>query len=75
LYLIETYDKDGKLSYQSSPEKHLTEQWLMFQVSGGFPPWPAAWNPVSADLTTSTTLPTPLTKILYENLLRVEHTL
>ncbi|OAP65655.1 hypothetical protein AYL99_01627 [Fonsecaea erecta] len=34
LYLIEEYDKEGKLSYRTAPEKYLLQQWLMFQVSG-----------------------------------------
>lgn len=43
-YLIETYDKDGKLSYSSSPEKFQLIQWLMFQVSGQGPYFgQAAW--------------------------------
>ena len=33
-YLIEQYDKDGKISYSSTPEKYLTQQWLFFQASG-----------------------------------------
>ncbi|KAH0846053.1 hypothetical protein AYO21_01281 [Fonsecaea monophora] len=37
LYLIDEYDKEGKLSYKSAPEKYLQQQWLMFQVSGQGP--------------------------------------
>ncbi|OQV10201.1 Glutathione S-transferase, domain-containing protein [Cladophialophora immunda] len=37
LYLIEEYDKKGKLSYGTSSEKYLLQQWLMFQVSGQGP--------------------------------------
>ncbi|KIX94986.1 uncharacterized protein Z520_09296 [Fonsecaea multimorphosa CBS 102226] len=37
LYLIEEYDKEGKLSYKTAPEKYLLQQWLMFQVSGQGP--------------------------------------
>ncbi|KAK5945432.1 glutathione S- transferase, nitrogen catabolite repression regulator [Knufia obscura] len=33
-YLVDQYDKDGKISYKMSPEKHLTQQWLAFQISG-----------------------------------------
>lgn len=36
-YLIETYDKDNKLTYAESPNKHLLKQWLHFQVSGQGP--------------------------------------
>lgn len=36
-YLIETYDKENKLSFRSAPEKYLTSQWLFFQVSGQGP--------------------------------------
>ena len=37
LYLIEQYDKDGKISYSDRPERYLCQQWLMFQVSGQGP--------------------------------------
>ena len=37
LYLIEQYDKEGKISYSKAPQKFLTWQWLMFQVSGQGP--------------------------------------
>ena len=30
LYLVETYDKEHKLSFDSSPEKFHAYQWLMF---------------------------------------------
>lgn len=36
-YLIETYDKEGKISYSSFPERHQLTQWLLFQVSGQGP--------------------------------------
>lgn len=36
-YLIETYDKDGKLSYSTSPEKYYQKQYLHFQTSGQGP--------------------------------------
>lgn len=36
-YLIDTYDKDSKISYAESPNKHLLKQWLHFQVSGQGP--------------------------------------
>ncbi|KAJ5134300.1 Ribosomal protein S15P [Penicillium atrosanguineum] len=37
LYLIEQYDKEGKLSYNQLPERYLTQQWLAFQASGQGP--------------------------------------
>jgi glutathione S-transferase len=36
-YLIDTYDKDNKISYSSFPEKYHLQQWLAFQVSGQGP--------------------------------------
>ena len=34
-YLIETYDRDQKLSYGNKfPEYHLLKQWMYFQASG-----------------------------------------
>ena len=36
-YLIDTYDKDHKLSFDTTPEKYLADQWLFFQVSGQGP--------------------------------------
>ncbi|KAJ5228211.1 hypothetical protein N7489_008919 [Penicillium chrysogenum] len=36
-YLIETYDHDHKISYDSTPERFLTQQWLHFQASGQGP--------------------------------------
>ncbi|KAI0158878.1 glutathione S-transferase [Pestalotiopsis sp. NC0098] len=36
-YLVETYDKDHKISSASSPEKFLEKQFLHFQVSGQGP--------------------------------------
>lgn len=36
-YLIEQYDKETRLSYDSFKEKNLCNQWLMFQVSGQGP--------------------------------------
>ncbi|KAI1179100.1 glutathione S-transferase [Nemania sp. FL0916] len=36
-YLIEVYDTEGRLSYNSLNEKHLCNQWLHFQVSGQGP--------------------------------------
>lgn len=42
--MIDTYDKDHKLSYDSFPEKYQTLQWVMFQVSGQGPYYgQAAW--------------------------------
>lgn len=37
LYLIETYDKDHKLTYRTPKERALQSQWLMYQVSGRGP--------------------------------------
>ncbi|KAF2967022.1 hypothetical protein GQX73_g6512 [Xylaria multiplex] len=43
-YLIDTYDKDNKISYSSFPEKYLTQQWAFFQASGQGPYFgQAAW--------------------------------
>ena len=36
-YLIEQYDKDHKLSYDTLKERHLCNQWLAFQISGQGP--------------------------------------
>lgn len=36
-YIIDTYDKEGKISVSSSPEKYLLNQWLFFQASGQGP--------------------------------------
>ena len=36
-YLTDTYDKEGKISYKSSPEKYQVMTWLMFQMSGQGP--------------------------------------
>lgn len=33
-YLLETYDKEHKLSYTKSPEKFEQLEWLHFQMSG-----------------------------------------
>lgn len=33
-YLVDKYDKDGKISYTSEPEKYYLNQWLQFQMSG-----------------------------------------
>ncbi|GAB7339910.1 hypothetical protein MBLNU457_6436t1 [Dothideomycetes sp. NU457] len=37
LYIVDTYDKEHKISYASGPEKYLTQQWLAFQISGQAP--------------------------------------
>ena len=37
LYLIEQYDKDGKISNHEGLEKYQCQQWLFFQVSGQGP--------------------------------------
>jgi glutathione S-transferase len=43
-YLIEQYDKDNKLSYNDLKQRHLLNQYLMFQVSGQGPYYgQAAW--------------------------------
>ncbi|KAF4634973.1 hypothetical protein G7Y89_g3107 [Cudoniella acicularis] len=36
-YLIETYDKENELSFATTPEKHLLDEWLFFQASGQGP--------------------------------------
>ena len=36
-YLIETYDKECKLTYESPKEKFLLKSWLHFQMSGQGP--------------------------------------
>jgi len=36
-YLIDTYDKENRLTYTSSPEKWQLKSWLFFQVSGQGP--------------------------------------
>lgn len=36
-YLIETYDTEKRLSYDSLNERHLCNQWLHFQMSGHGP--------------------------------------
>jgi len=43
-YLEETYDKESKLTYTSSPKKYFVKQWLYFQTSGQGPYYgQAAW--------------------------------
>jgi glutathione S-transferase len=43
-YLCETYDKEGKISYNTGKEKYLIDQWLSFQASGQGPYFgQAAW--------------------------------
>ncbi|KAH8882139.1 glutathione S-transferase [Thozetella sp. PMI_491] len=37
LYIVEQYDKERRLTYDSFNERHLLNQWLMFQVSGQGP--------------------------------------
>ena len=36
-YLMDTYDKDGKLHYTNSPEKFTQLSWMHFQMSGQGP--------------------------------------
>ncbi|KAK8051369.1 URE2 protein [Apiospora rasikravindrae] len=36
-YLVDTYDKEKKLSFDTSPEKYHVKQFLIFQVSGQGP--------------------------------------
>lgn len=36
-YLVDQYDKEGKISYTATPEKYLQQQWLAFQISGQGP--------------------------------------
>ncbi|KAI0490131.1 thioredoxin-like protein [Xylaria cf. heliscus] len=36
-YLVEQYDKDHKISYDSFPEKHHIKQWIAYQISGQGP--------------------------------------
>lgn len=33
-YLVDQYDKEGKLTYRQAPEKYYLQQWLHFQMSG-----------------------------------------
>ncbi|KAI9842847.1 MAG: glutathione S- transferase, nitrogen catabolite repression regulator [Sclerophora amabilis] len=43
-YLVDEYDKEGKLSFKSSPEKYEASQWVYFQASGQGPYFgQAAW--------------------------------
>ncbi|KAI1808961.1 glutathione transferase [Daldinia bambusicola] len=37
MYLAEKYDKDNALTYTTGNEKHLVNQWLLFQASGQGP--------------------------------------
>ena len=36
-YLIDTYDKDAKLTYNDFPNKYLLKPWYFFQMSGQGP--------------------------------------
>ncbi|KAI1378856.1 glutathione S-transferase [Hypoxylon crocopeplum] len=36
-YLVEQYDKEHKLSYDTVPEKYLVRQWVAYQISGQGP--------------------------------------
>jgi glutathione S-transferase len=43
-YVIEVYDKEKRLAYDSFHERHLCNQWLHFQMSGQGPYWgQAGW--------------------------------
>ncbi len=43
-YLVDTYDKEDKLSFSTFPEKYYQEQWMAFQISGQGPYYgQAAW--------------------------------
>ncbi|KAL8772513.1 MAG: hypothetical protein Q9203_004660 [Teloschistes exilis] len=43
-YLAETYDKEEKITYTSTPEEFLLQQWSFFQASGQGPYFgQAAW--------------------------------
>lgn len=43
-YLVETYDKEEKITYTSSPEKFHLQQWSFYQASGQGPYFgQAAW--------------------------------
>ncbi|KAF2462885.1 glutathione S-transferase [Lindgomyces ingoldianus] len=43
-YLVEQYDTEKKLHYDSFPEKHFLNQWMCFQISGQGPYFgQAAW--------------------------------
>ncbi|KAF2237708.1 glutathione S-transferase [Viridothelium virens] len=37
LYLVDQYDRTGKISYKDGTEKHLSLQWIIFQASGQGP--------------------------------------
>lgn len=39
--MVDQYDTDGKISYNTLPEKYLSQQWLAFQISG------KSWNTVT----------------------------
>ncbi|KAI9643611.1 hypothetical protein NHQ30_008233 [Ciborinia camelliae] len=36
-YIVDTYDKENKISINTFPEKHQLDQWLFFQTSGQGP--------------------------------------
>lgn len=43
-YLVDTYDKEHRLTYTSTPEKYFLQQWSFFQASGQGPYFgQAAW--------------------------------
>ena len=41
-YIVEQYDAEKKLSYETVKEKNLVNQWLHFQMSGQGPYWGTA---------------------------------
>ena len=44
-YIVDTYDKEHKLTYTSTPEKYFLQQWSFFQASGHGPYFgQAAWS-------------------------------
>lgn len=43
-YIIDQYDKENKLSYDTLAEKYQIKQWIAFQISGKC--YPPALNPL-----------------------------
>lgn len=42
-YIVDTYDKEHKISFSTFPEKYLTKTWLYFQASGQGPYFGQRW--------------------------------